>query len=202
MNRCIVPAACGEILESSLNQVRCHIWNHAQMPSYGSLMVIEMGSAKLYGIVAASGRGPRDATRTPHPYQKTEGELLRDHPHIFEFIVSWCTIFCIGYEQRGILMHIPPPVPPSIHTFVRPAGREEQELIIASPHFVHRLFAAGADQGIAPEELLLPFLKDIDPQSTPYRAIITELSLIIGSDYRRFKIIINRLTASNHTHPA
>lgn len=172
------------------------------MPAYGSLMTIEMGSYKLYGIVAASGRGPRDATRTPHPYQKTEAELLRDHPHIFEFIVSWCTIFCIGYEERGTLMHIAPPVPPSIHTFVRPASAEECRRIMQSPHFVHRLFAAGAEQGIAPEELLIAFLKDIAPESATYRAIVTELSLIIGSDYRRFKIIVNRLTASNHTHSA
>lgn len=165
-------------------------------------MAIDMGIYKLYGIVAASGRGPRDATRTPHPYQKTEAELLRDHPHIFEFIVSWCTIFCIGYEERGTLMHIAPPVPPSIHTFVRPASPEEYTRIIKSPHFVHRLFAAGAEQGLAPEELLIAFLKDIAPESPSYRALISELSLIIGSDYRRFKIIINRLSASNLTHPA
>jgi hypothetical protein len=192
--------ACGEVLESSLNHVRCALWKHTAMPRYGSLMVIEWGEYHVYGIVAASGRSPRDTTRTPYPYQKTEAELVRDHPHIFELIVSWCILCCICFSETAaenkklILRAAAPPVPPTIHAFIRPATITEQAEVLGTPHIIHRLFAAASEQGIIPEELFIAFLTENKTTISLYQKALAELPLIMGTDYRRFKTLINRLS--------
>ncbi len=182
----------GEILESSLTQATCTIWERDSFPAYGSLVAIDGTDHILYGIITQSASGPRDATRTPHPYKKTEAELKRDHPHIFEFITSWCTLIFIAHQRNNQIMYTTPPIPAKIHAFARSITYDEATRIFASPQYVHRLFNA-ADQNIASDELLVALLKEYPLAREHYEALTHELMLIMGADYRRLKILLSRL---------
>ena len=96
-----------EIIESSLSMwtAQCWQWNHS--PVFGSIVQTKTLKRTIFGIVYKIETGSIDPIRQPFIYKKTEEELLKEQPQIFEFIRTTFSCLTIGYfEDEKIFYQI------------------------------------------------------------------------------------------------
>jgi len=193
--------AFAEVISSALHSYTAHCWSLEVVPEFGALVCIDSKNTTLFGIVTSLETGSSDPSRMPFPYQKTEAELQQQHPHIFEFIRTLFTVSLVGYKrgQEGIT-HTLPPTPASIHAFVRPATDAEQATFFSSPHFLSVLAGAGSNMPLF-DELLVSVLTRLigDDIITPtvFDHYYQTLTLLLGNDYRRLKLLLSRIETTH-----
>ncbi len=184
-----------EIIESSLHTWRAQSWQWDHFPYFGSLVTIETKKRRLFGIVYQLTTGSTDPSRYPFTYQKTEEELLREQPQIFEFLHTTFSCLTIGYQEKSAIFYQLAPEPPKIHAFVKPADRHDAQLFFADLRYLHLLFSLSSSV-LNLDELLLALLKHLSELHilTPAYAtnFITSFSFLTGNDYRRLKIFLQR----------
>lgn len=187
-----------EVIESSLHTWLAQSWRWNEFPDFGSLIVITDATRKSFGIVSQIQTGSMDPSRYPFPYQKTEEELLREQPQIFEFLRTSFRCLSIGYQDNATpekIYYQLAPHPPKIHTFVRRATAEEHQAFFKSEKYLHLLFHF-AHQVINLDELLLALLKTRSTHATlthdDMQSFIETFSLLTGNDYRRLKLFLQR----------
>ncbi|MBN2266964.1 MAG: hypothetical protein JW725_01300 [Candidatus Babeliaceae bacterium] len=149
-----------EIIASSLERWRARCWELQRVPSYASLVVAENegGQMLFLGLVTAIETGPIDQGRVLATYQKTTGELERDHPELFALLATEISCLSVGFVDRGWRQLVAqlPPVPPPLHAFVREATDDELERFVGQHEYLHLI----SHRLPAPllDELLLGFL--------------------------------------------
>jgi hypothetical protein len=184
-----------EIIESSLIGWSAQSWDWQIAPEFGSLLTIDSKQRILYGIVHDVRTGTLDSSRYPFAYQKTEDELLREQPQIFEFLKTTFSCITVGYEQEGQIIYQLAPEPAKIHSFVTRANQALQEKFFKQESYLHLIFGAAA-LSTHIDELILAILKTI----TDAQLLTTErlekffetFSLLSGGDYRRLKLFLQR----------
>jgi hypothetical protein len=189
--------AFAEILESSLESFKAQSWEWDNVPSFGSLVLTEHGTQRIIGVVTSIQTGSFDPMRYPFPYKKTEEDLKRDHPQIFEFLKTIFTVHVLGVEEAGTLSYRIPQTPCKIHTFVRLCPQELHEAFFkTSQDYLNILFAAqGTLSSI--DELFVAMMHNLAEKKIVdeplLEAFATRFSLLSGNDYRRLKHIVGRL---------
>jgi hypothetical protein len=185
-----------EIVESSLQSFVAQSWQWDKFPSFGSLVTVTNGSRITIGIVHQIQTGSMDPTRYPFPYQKTEEELRREQPQIFEFLRTTFTCLVAGYFEKGSTHYVLCPTPPKIHAFVSPISPEYMQRYSNSPHYLHLLFGL-AHNVFNLDELLLALLTNMQQEELltdeKLAEFITTFSLLTGNDYRRLKLFLQRV---------
>jgi len=183
-----------EIIESSLQNFIAQSWVWNTYPTFGSLVTIEHVKRTLFGVVYQIKTGSMDPTRYPFPYQKTEQELLREQPQIFEFLKTTFTCQVLGYQEKGKIYYLLAPEPPNIHAFVGHATKEQNQLFLAHDAYLHLLFGAQLNNL---DELLLAMLKNQTALGIlgegKLEHFIESFSLLTGNDYRRLKLFLQRV---------
>ena len=86
-----------EVIESSLTGWLAQSWAWDKFQESGAFVAIEGKKRTVFGIVHQVQTGSMDAVRYPFPYQKTEEELLKEQPQIFEFLKT--TFTCITIDS-------------------------------------------------------------------------------------------------------
>ena len=191
-----------EIIKSSLYQWQGCCWEWDTAPALGSLVTIQAGTRRLFGIVYQIETGSKDPSRIPYTYKKTEEELKRDQPHIFEFLQTSFLCLPLGYlpEQHNSstqkIIYQLPPEPPKIHAFIAHASTAEIENFFIESGYLHVLF--GLSQSIAYlDELLLALLKRqadaglLTEEKLLY--FIQTFSVLTGNNYQRLKLFLQRV---------
>ena len=140
--------------------------------------------------------GSMDPNRYPFPYQKTEEELMKEQPQIFEFLKTYFSCITLGYKQNGKIFYLLSPDPPKIHSFVGYADKEESREFFASERYLHLLFSLSSHV-FNLEELLLATINHqaqlhIFSENKINRFIET-FNLLTGNDYRRLKLFLQRV---------
>ncbi len=185
-----------EVLESSLTGWVSHSWKWAELPAFGSVVTIEAGQRTIFGIVHQIQTGSIDSVRSPFAYQKTEAELRAEQPQIFEFLKTTFSCLVIGYSEHGRVYYMLAPEPAKMHAFVMPINTALAQQFFASHNYVNMLFGHGA-QVANLDELLLAVLKNFFHLSIPLAShldtFVARYSLLIGNDYRRMKLFLNRV---------
>lgn len=183
-----------EVIESSLSGWLAQSWQWNTFASYGSLVGIQTNTRHLLGVVYQVQTGSMDPTRYPFPYQKTEEELLKEQPQIFEFLKTTFSVSIVGYYENGRIFYTLAPEPAKIHAFVGYVNKELSQQFFADVRYMHLLFNAQI-QSI--DELLLAILRY---QSTcgwlseeKIGNFVKTFSLLTGNDYRRLKLFLQRL---------
>lgn len=185
-----------EVIEGSLVNWLAQSWQWDNFPPFGSLVMVESKNCTIFGIVHQVQTGSMDPVRYPFPYQKTEEELLREQPQIFEFLKTTFSCLTIGYLEKNIIHYLLAPEPPKIHSFVQliPANLSKQ--FFSNEKYLHLLFNLG-QYIFNLDELILVLLKkqktlDILTTDRLHRFMHT-YSLLIGNDYRRIKLFLQRI---------
>jgi len=185
-----------EIIESSLDQWKAQCWQWNKFPSFGSIVTIKSGIRTIFGIVHQIQMGSMDPTRYPFPYQKTEEELLKEQPQIFEFLKTTFSCVTMGYKEKGKIFYLLSPEPPKIHAFVAYAQGNESRQFFASEKYLNLLFGL-SNQIFNLEELLLAMINQqiklniFSPEKI--NKFVETFSLLTGNDYRRLKLFLQRV---------
>jgi len=185
-----------EVIESSLHDWKAQCWQWDSFPSFGSLVKIKTGLRTIFGIVYQIQMGSMDPNRYPFPYKKTEEELMKEQPQIFEFLKTSFSCITLGYKQKGKLFYLLSPDPPKIHSFVGYADKEESREFFANERYLHLLFGLSSHV-FNLEELLLAMINHqvqlhIFSEQKIQRFIET-FNLLTGNDYRRLKLFLQRV---------
>jgi hypothetical protein len=186
-----------EIIQGSLSEWTGQCWKWNVMPEFGSLVVTTHADLTIFGIVHTITTGSMDPIRSVIAYQKTEEELLRDQPQIFEFLQTTFTCITVGYQQANqsqILYHLAQK-PPKIHAFISQPSQELYQQFFKSDQFLHLLFNL-TTQGINVDELLLAILKQLQTHkllnSDQFHDFIETFSMLYKHDYQKLKIFVKR----------
>jgi len=188
-----------EIIESSLINWLAQSWQWDFFPPFGSLVMVESKNWIIFGIVHQVQTGSMDPVRYPFPYQKTEEELLREQPQIFEFLKTTFSCLMVGYLEKGTISYLLAPEPPKIHSFVKLTPINLSKKFFANEKYLHLLFGLG-HQVFNLDELMLVLLKQqqILGILTPDKLnkFMNTYSLLTGNDYRRVKLFLQRVEHS------
>ena len=184
-----------EVIESSLTSWLAQSWAWDKFPTFGSFVAIEGKKRTIYGIVHQVQTGSMDPVRYPFPYQKTEEELLKEQPQIFEFLKTTFSCIAIGYQEKKSISYLIAPEPPKIHAFITHPDTQECKNFFASTRYLHLLFTHSA-QIFNIDELLLALIKQhIELNILTQEKISSFMqtySVLTGNDYRRIKLFLQR----------
>jgi hypothetical protein len=184
-----------EVIESSLTGWLAQSWQWDMFPSFGSLITIEEKKRTLFGIVHQVQTGSMDPMRYPFPYQKTEEELVKEQPQIFEFLKTTFSCLIVGYEEKHVIHYLVAPEPPKIHSFITHATTEKSKLFFSNTRYLHLLFVH-ASHIFNIDELMLALLKNHTALAflteEKFVAFMQTYSLLTGNDYRRMKLFLQR----------
>lgn len=200
-----------EIISSSLYSWQAQSWQWDFFPDLGSLVTIITSDKILFGLVHQVQTGSSDPVRIPYAYKKTEEELKRELPHIFEFLQTTFSCVPLGYyintqannkidyedrpAEMGPFIYQLPLQPPKIHAFVSLASQSLTKDFFKNSNHLHVLF--GHSQSVQNfDELLLAIIKKqslIEPLSEEQWLNFTRtFSLLTGNNYRRLKLFLQR----------
>jgi hypothetical protein len=190
-----------EVIESSLTGWLAQSWAWDTFPEFGSFVAIEGKKRTIFGIVHQVQTGSMDPVRYPFPYQKTEEELLKEQPQIFEFLKTTFSCITIGYQEKKSISYMIAPEPPKIHAFIMHPDAEMSKIFFASNKYLHLLFTHSA-QIFNMDELILALFKqykDLNILSAEkIGTFMQTYSLLIGNDYRRTKLFLQRVEHMLH----
>lgn len=190
-----------EVIESSLHSFKAQSWQWDRFPTYGSFVTITQSSHTYIGLVYDIATGSMDPTRYPFPFQKTEEELKKEQPQIFEFLkTTFCTI-TLGYYHKGVMTYAAPPHPAKMHAFIAPITIEMQREFLTKPYYLHRIFSL-SNHIANVDDVLIAMLSE-QHRTTPLSAsfintFMHTYCLLTGNEYRRIKLFLQRIP---HTNP-
>lgn len=184
-----------EVIESSLHQFQAQSWQHDQLPTYGALLQAQHAQGAIIGLVYQVETGSMDGNRYPFPFQKSQEQLKKEQPQIFEFLRSTFSCITLACASKGEIKVGAPALPAPMHAFVSPIATELRARLCASPKLLPRIFTLSTYiENI--DELLIAFLEQniqMRDSSATYQRFLQEYSLLIGNDYRRLKLFADRL---------
>ena len=187
-----------EIIESSLYSWKAQVWHWKTRVPFGSLVTVHDNDMILYGIVYQIHTGSIDESRYPFAYQKTEEELLKDQPQIFEFLTTRIDCIPVGYSIKKKIQYLLPPHPPKIHAFIAIATPDQINTFFAKSAYLHLLFGLNNTPQLT-DELVLAAIQLCQSWHSSSATILDELvhtyALLIGNDYRRIKLFLQRVQA-------
>lgn len=192
-----------EIISGSLQQWTAQCWIWDIMPHFGHLLVCEEQHMSFLGLVYDIKTGPIQTGRTPFAYQKTEEELKREQPHIFELLQTQFNCLTIGYQkkevadQKTLTAHYHyASRPPKIHAFVREANAQELDDLFQENRYLPLIFNS-SHLGYNIDELLIALFKLKHQHNLlnydTLKRFIELYSMLIGNDYRRLKLFLHRI---------
>lgn len=187
-----------EVIESNLHSFTAQCWQWDKLPTFGSLVEVTTNNHKVLGCVTQIRTESIDPTRKPRAYQKTEEELLREQPQIFEMLQSIFTVQVIAYQQlnTGQIRYLTPLQPCKIHAFIRKADEETFSTLFSTPDFLHMLFACQNNIDSI-DELLLAILHQIESRDLLTKAFFDKFyqsfALLHGNDYKKMKLFFERI---------
>lgn len=188
--------AFSEVIQSSLYTWTGQSWKWDFFPTFGSLVTITTPQRTWFGLVYQVNTGSTDPGRTPFAYKKTEQELLAEQPQIFEFLRTTFECLALGFMEQDRIHYQIPPEPPKIHAFIHKSSVQLSKQFFSSSKYLPLLFASEQVQN--KDELVLALLREqkqlnLLTEDKLYN-IIQTVSLLTGNDYRRLKILTERIS--------
>jgi len=183
-----------EVVASSLDTFTAQCWNWNEFPRFGSLVQTET-ETPILGTVVSIETGSMDPTRYPFPYKKTEAELQKEQPQIFEFLKTIFHVKILGYQDDTINYAIPPH-PAKIHSFVKTSDPSLAADFFSQPDFLYLLFTS---QNNTPhtDDLLIAIFQQLKAEKKlnkkTFDAFYKTFSLLTNNEYRRTKLFLKRV---------
>ncbi len=184
----------GEVIESSLQSFTAQTWQWDDFPAYGSLVSIEQPEGTYIGLVYEVSTGSIDPSRSPFAYQKTEQELKKEQPQIFEFLKTTFSCITLGSITQERCHYTAPAHPAKIHSFIMHTNSTISYQFLSKPLWIQRLFALSGIVANVDELLLAVFSQEKNNyfDAPKMQEMMQTYSLLTGNDYRRIKLFLGR----------
>ena len=183
----------GEIVESETTQFTAQARELNCAPAFGCLVRVG-GTPTIVGLVFNASTQSLEANRRPTAYGKTEEELRREQPQIFELLRTEFSVLVIGYMEGESAVHMIPPQPARIHGFVHQCTDEEVRRCTSGVDFLRAVLGAS---GVPTDQLLIATLKKAikaHERDGDYLVRVgKELSRLLSDDYDRLNSLIRRV---------
>ncbi len=185
-----------EVIESSLDNFLAQCWQWDFFPEFGSLIQAKSEDKIILGCVTQIQTGSMDPMRYPFAYQKTEEELIKEQPQIFEFLKTTFKVQVLGSFQEEKIFYTIPPKPCKIHSFIKKADKKIATLFFNKPDFLYILFGF-SNQITNLDELLIAILQNLKTKNElttiKLDSFCQTFSILTGNDYRRMKLFLRRI---------
>ena len=183
----------GEVIESETTKFTAQARELNRAPSFGCLVRVD-GSPTILGLVFNASTQSMESNRRPTAYGKTEDQLRREQPQIFELLKTEFTALVIGYMEGERAVHMFPPQPARIHGFVHVCSDEEVREFTSGDDFVRTILGSS---GVPTDELVIATLKKaISAHRGDADYLVRagkELSRLLSDDYDRLNSLIRRV---------
>ena len=205
------PAAAGlgEVIESSTTRLVAQARRLHGSPDFGAFVRVQSDDERpIVGVVHQASTQSAEPNRRPTAYGKTEAELRREQPQIFELLRTQFEVFVLGTFDGDAFVHLFPPQPARIHSFVQACDDGQVRAVTEDPQYLRSLLQA---PGLPTDELLLASLRHAlrargvaagqasgqdGREAAAYLARMgSELSRLLRDDYDRLSSLIRRLSA-------
>lgn len=183
-----------EVIESSTTEFVAQTRKLNGSPPFGTFVkagTSPMSLAMIYDIST----GSADLNRRPVAYGKTEEELRKEQPQIFELLRTEIRAKIIGYADAYGVQQLLPPQPPKLHSFVFLCTPEEVQTFTRQFDYFRTLLGVG---GTLSDELLIAAIQQTcgcQPEASHGCLIRAgkELSRLLRDDYDRLESILRRM---------
>ena len=183
----------GEVVETGTTEFTAQARVLHEAPSFGRLVRVE-GVLPIIGIVFNVSTHSFEPNRRPTAYGKTEEELRSQQPQIFELLRTEFRTLVVGYSDEHGPIHMIPPHPPRIHSFVQTSTEDELRAFTETDDFIRTILNAA---GVPTDELLIAVLREAIAVRQASRDYVVgkgkELSRLLSDDYDRLSFLIRRI---------
>lgn len=206
-----------EIIESHLDYFTAQTWNPTILPKFGSLVETKGNNKTIYGIVTSIETGSMDPMHYPFTYKKTEDELKKEQPQIYEFLKTTFNVQVTGFSEnlaeehttiktlnlsenetikarKSTIQYQMIPTPPKIHSFVKNCNDITEKQFFSNPDFLSLLFNIQINNQ---DDLLFAILKNLKNKNLVTKKYLqsfcNNFSLLNGNDYKRLKLFLRKV---------
>jgi hypothetical protein len=179
-----------EIIESNNAKYLAQTWNPQVMPKFGQLVETINNNTKIFGIITSIQTGSQDPMRYPFTYKKTEEELIKEQPQIFEFLKTTFDVQIVGFQANDKIIYSLPSNPPKIHSFVNNLDKKSVQTFFNKTDFLYLLFNSQIHNL---DEILIAILNDLPTNKIFLTNFCNNFSLLSGNDYKRLKLFLSRI---------
>jgi hypothetical protein len=183
-----------EVIESSTTEFAAQARDLHGSPPFGTF--IKSGTSPTsFAMIYSISTGNSDPNRRPIAYGKTEEQLRKEQPQIFELLRTEIRAKIIGYRDEYGIQQLLPPQPPNLHSFVFTCTAEEVQAFTQRFEYLRTLLGIG---GTLSDELLIAAIQQTCRcQAQSSRSCLIragkELSRLLRDDYDRLESILRRI---------
>ena len=185
----------GEVVESSTTQIVAQARLLNEAPSFGSFVRVGTAPPAL-GVVCDISTQSLEPNRRPTAYGKTEPQLRREQPQIFELLRTHFRILVLGYMEGEEAIHLLPPQPARIHSFAYVCDDAEVRACTQSDEFMRAILNSA---GTAADDLLIAAMRHAVAARQGDREYLVsrgkDLSRLLRDDYDRLSSVVRRIPA-------
>lgn len=186
--------AFAEVIESSLGSCKGQTWQWDTVPPFGSLVLIKEHETTQFGIVTALQTLSENTNYAPFTYQKTQEELLKEQPHIFDFLHTRFTVTLVAFAKNNTLFYQITPVPPKMHAFITMPTTQEVTYFFTKADYLYPLLESNLTNK---DELIIALLqqqKELALLSKERLFEILDILLYLEQDaYQKIALLIKRM---------
>ena len=183
-----------EVIESSTTEFSAQTRDLNGSPPFGSFVKVGKAPTSI-AMICDIITGSTELNRRPIAYGKSEEELRKEQPQIFELLRTEIKAKIVGYSDGGDMRQLVPPQPPKLHDFVYPCSPEEIQAFTQKFDYFRTL--AGFGGSLSDELLIAAIQQSCQCQSMSARTCLVrigkELSRLFRDDYDRLESILKRV---------
>lgn len=183
-----------EVIESSTTEFAAQARNLHSSPPFGTF--VKAGTSPIsVALIYNISTGSTDPNRRPIAYGKTEEQLRKEQPQIFELLRTEIRARIVGYVDENGMQQLLPPQPPKLHSFVFTCTPQEVQAFTQRFEYLRTLLGIG---GTLSDELLIAAIQQTcGCQAQSARSCLIragkELSRLLRDDYDRLEAILRRI---------
>ena len=185
----------GEVISSSTTEFVAEARCLDKAPSFGQFVQVT-SEVSVIGIVYNVYSQSIEPNRRPTAYGKTQEQLRKEQPQIFELLRTEFQVLIVGYFDGHNPVYVLPPQPTKIHSFVLECDDKEVCSFTVKTDFLRSIINAS---NVPVDELLVAVLRvALQARNSDQDYLIRmgkELSRLVGDDYDRLSSIIRRASS-------
>ena len=188
----------GEVVETSTAGFTAQSYQLFDLPPLGSLVKTGEGELELYAVVHHAATQGIEPNRKPvaRGRDETSEQAIYDaNPQLPRLLRSEFSALVVGFNEKGLIRQYLPPRPARIHGFVYSLTNAEILAFSKRLSFISLLLEAEA--AVPSEELAAAALRRLASAYDDPRPFLVsagkELAVLLGRDYARLKIILERI---------